>query len=274
MNVVMRTMLRSVAALTISAAAFSAALPHPVHAEPMLSVTIDQSAHQTSSINKNDRQYVPAVFFQKMGATVLWNDSSQTVTLTNGSRQVMFPSGGTQVIHRPGRTYIPLRYAAESLGMSVDYNAKTESVSIQTHPAALSTLAASTATKISKDDFYWLAQITEAEAGGEPYEGKVAVAAVILNRVNDPEWPNSIQDVIFQIVKVNGTKYYQFSPVLDGRIYKVTPDEETNRAVKDALNGTDPTDGATVFYNPKKTTNKWVRERPVSTTIGNHIFSY
>lgn len=80
--------------------------------------------------------------------------------------------------------------------------------------------------------------------------------------------------MIFQVVEVNGTEYYQFSPVADGRIYEVEPTEETYRAVQDALNGMDPTNGAAVFYNPDKTSNRWVQERPVSTTIGGHIFSF
>ena len=107
----------------------------------------------------------------------------------------------------------------------------------------------------------------QAEAGGEPYQGQVAVAATILNRLDSPRFPNTITEVIYQVV--NG--YYQYSPVLDGRINQPAADS-ARRAVRDAVNGADPSLGATGFYNPRKTSNQWVRQQPVTVTIGNHVF--
>ncbi|MCF2939501.1 cell wall hydrolase [Paenibacillus alkaliterrae] len=126
---------------------------------------------------------------------------------------------------------------------------------------------------VSQEDLKWLYQVTEAEAGGESYKGKTAVAASILNRVKSPDWPMTIQDTIFQVTKYNGISYYQYSPVLDKRIYEVTPSAERKKAVQAALNGEDPSKGAVVFYNPGKTDNQWVRSKEVTVIIGNHVFA-
>ncbi|WP_304171619.1 cell wall hydrolase [Limnochorda pilosa] len=120
---------------------------------------------------------------------------------------------------------------------------------------------------LSPSDLDLLAQLVTAEAEGESYEGQVAVAATVLNRLRDPRYPDTVSGVIFQYV--NGLP--QFSPVANGRIY--LPATETARqAVLDALKGWDPTNGALGFYNPAKTSNQWVRQQPVTSAIGNHLF--
>jgi N-acetylmuramoyl-L-alanine amidase len=125
-----------------------------------------------------------------------------------------------------------------------------------------------TVSRFSSRDIELLAKLVSAEARGEPYLGKVAVAATVLNRLNDPRYPNSISEIIFQ---VEGGRY-QYSPVQDGQIY-LSPDETSRKAVIDAMSGYDPTGGATIFYNPQKTSDSWVRSKTYITTIGNHIFS-
>lgn len=119
----------------------------------------------------------------------------------------------------------------------------------------------------SAADLDLFARLVHAEAAGEPYIGQVAVAATVLNRLKSPVYPNTLWGVIYQVV--NG--YYQYSPVLDGRI-NLPANNTARAAVRDALNGWDPSYGATGFYNPSKTSNQWVRSRPVTTVIGNHIF--
>lgn len=121
--------------------------------------------------------------------------------------------------------------------------------------------------ELSSADMELFARLVHSEAAGEPYVGQVAVAASVLNRVKDSRYPNTVRAVILQVV--NG--YYQYSPVLDGRI-NLPANETALRAVRDALNGADPSLGATGFYNPAKTSNQWVRNQPVTTTIGNHVF--
>ncbi len=113
------------------------------------------------------------------------------------------------------------------------------------------------------NDVYLLAKLVHGEARGEPYKGMVAVAAVVLNRVESSLFPNNIANVIYQ----SGA----FSVVDDGQI-NLAPDQSSLRAARDAINGWDPSGGALFYYNPAKTTNKYMRSRPVIVTIGDHIF--
>mgnify|MGYP001944159859 FL=1 len=117
-------------------------------------------------------------------------------------------------------------------------------------------------------DLYWLARIIQAEAGGESYQGKVAVGNVILNRVNSKEFPNTIYNVIFE--------YYgsipQFSPVADGTIYN-TPSQESINAAKEAINGVRPVGNSTYFFNPSKAAGTWiVKNKTYVSRIGGHVF--
>ena len=109
-----------------------------------------------------------------------------------------------------------------------------------------------------------LARVISAEAKGESYTGQVAVGAVVLNRVEHPSFPKTVAGVVYQ----PGA----FSSVGDGQINNPVS-ETSKKAAKDALNGWDPSGGAIYFYNPKKSTSKWIFSRPTITTIGNHIFA-
>ena len=117
---------------------------------------------------------------------------------------------------------------------------------------------------VTDADLKLLARVVHGEARGEPYTGKVAVAAVVLNRVDSPSFPNTIAGVIYQ----NNA----FTAVLDGQI-NLTPDDEAYRAARDALNGWDPTGGALYYYNPSIATSSWIYSRKVVTTIGKHRFA-
>ena len=114
-------------------------------------------------------------------------------------------------------------------------------------------------------DVQLLARAINGEARGEPYEGQVAVGAVILNRVKDSRFPNTIAGVIYQAGA--------FTAVADGQI-NVPIDEDSTvvKAAQDALNGWDPTGGAVYYFNPDTATNKWIWSRPVIKTIGKHRF--
>jgi len=116
---------------------------------------------------------------------------------------------------------------------------------------------------ISNNDLYLLSCCVYGEARGESYTGKVAVAAVVLNRLDSSKFPNSISGVIYQ----KGA----FTCVDDGQINLGTNDECT-RAAQDALNGWDPTGGALYYFNPKTATSKWIWSRPQLVTIGKLIF--
>ena len=114
-------------------------------------------------------------------------------------------------------------------------------------------------------DVQLLARAINGEARGEPYEGQVAVGAVILNRVKAPNFPNTISGVIYQ----PGA----FTAVSDGQINVALEDDSTVvKAARDALNGWDPTGGAIYYFNPDTATNKWIWSRPHIKTIGKHRF--
>lgn len=122
--------------------------------------------------------------------------------------------------------------------------------------------------KISFADKELMAKLVHAEAIGEPYAGKVAVATVILNRMDNPNFPSTVKGVIYQVD--NG--YYAFSPVKDGRINN-TPDAASRRAVNEALALRGTGKGSLYFFNPRTANSTWLFSRTVTTTIGNHRFA-
>ncbi len=115
----------------------------------------------------------------------------------------------------------------------------------------------------TESNVYLLARIISAEARGEPYEGQVAVGAVILNRIEHPSFPDTLSGVIYQ----NGA----FTAIVDGQFNQPISDSAYN-AARDALNGWDPSGGAIYYYNPDKTSNAFIHSRPVIKVIGGHRF--
>ncbi|GEA14683.1 MAG: N-acetylmuramoyl-L-alanine amidase [Moorella sp. (in: firmicutes)] len=115
------------------------------------------------------------------------------------------------------------------------------------------------------DELNLLARLIAAEAGNEPYEGQVAVGAVVLNRVRSPLFPTSISGVIYEP--------WAFESVHNGLIWQVTNLASPTAAAADALNGWDPTYGALFFWNPAKPVSPWIWTRTIITQIGNHVFA-
>ena len=121
---------------------------------------------------------------------------------------------------------------------------------------------------ISAADKDLMARLVRAEAVGEPYAGKVAVATVILNRVDSPDFPNSIKSVINQIS--NG--HYAFTPVQNGQINQPA-DAASRQAVNEALAFRGQGSGSLFFYNPETAVSKWIFSRETTVTIGKHRFA-
>jgi N-acetylmuramoyl-L-alanine amidase len=121
---------------------------------------------------------------------------------------------------------------------------------------------------VSPADKDLMARLVRAEAVGEPYAGKVAVAVVVLNRVKSNEFPNTIRNVIYE--KSNG--YYAFTPVQNGEINKAA-DAESKRAVNEAIALGSQGNGSLYFFNPKTAKSDWILTREVTVTIGNHRFA-
>ncbi|MCL6453687.1 MAG: spore cortex-lytic enzyme [Alicyclobacillus sp.] len=116
---------------------------------------------------------------------------------------------------------------------------------------------------LSSSDLNLMAHTVYAEARGEPFEGQVAVAAVILNRLQSPKFPNTIPGIIYQ----PGA----FTSVSDGQI-NLQPNAEAMKAVMDAVHGWDPSHGALYYFNPATATSSWIWSQPEITKIGDHIF--
>lgn len=121
-------------------------------------------------------------------------------------------------------------------------------------------------TERTNGDAYLLAQIINAEAKGEPYNGKVAVGNVIMNRVSSSQFPDTIKGVVYQ----KG----QFYPVTSGSI-NAKPSQESINAAKEVLNGKQIVGKqALYFYNPNTSTSDWIFSRKTIMDIGNHRFAY
>ena len=118
--------------------------------------------------------------------------------------------------------------------------------------------------RIPEEEKDLLARLVTAEAKGEPYEGKVAVATVVLNRVDHEQYPDSIKEVIYE--------KRQFQPVDNGMI-NTPATEEAEKAVNEAIarQGTDK--GSLNFYNPDIVNSEWHRSKTVTEEIGNHVFT-
>lgn len=162
------------------------------------------------------------------------------------------------------KTKAAVQYFQRKNGLTADGivgNATAKALGITLSGATSS--GSTTAGSISNSDLYLLSCCVYGEARGESYTGKVAVAAVVLNRVKSSKFPNSISGVIYQ----QGA----FTCVSDGQINLGTNDECT-RAAQDALNGWDPSGGALYYFNPATATSKWIWSRPQLVTIGKHIF--
>ena len=116
----------------------------------------------------------------------------------------------------------------------------------------------------SSSDVYLLAKTIYAEGRGEPYTGQVAIGAVVMNRVRNSAFPNTVSGVVYQ--------KHAFTAVSDGQI-NLTPDDTAMRAARDAINGWDPTGGALYYYNPAVATSAWIFDRQTITVIGRHVFA-
>ena len=116
----------------------------------------------------------------------------------------------------------------------------------------------------TSSEVYLLAKTIYAEGRGEPYTGQVAIGAVVLNRVRNKDFPNTIAGVVYQ--------KHAFTAVSDGQI-NLTPNDTAMKAARDAINGWDPTGGAIYYYNPAVATSAWIFDRQTVTVIGKHVFA-
>ena len=167
------------------------------------------------------------------------------------------------VINLDGRVYLPVRPMAKAFSLDLVWDSEKREVKLFT--TGKRTKWASEV--YDDDDLYWLSRIINAEAGSEPFLGKIAVGNVVLNRVESPLYPNSVYGVVFD------RKYgLQFSPVADGSIYR-TPSKDSVIAAKICLEGYSLTDTALYFLNPRIATSFWiVNSCAYEFSLGRHDF--
>ena len=199
-------------------------------------------------------------FVRADAAVVAWGDKGDQVTLIQQKlKQYGYFSGTVDGVFGK-QTYDAVVWFQRKNGLKVD-----GAVGESTAAALGITLTGSvSAASYNESETYLLGRLVHGEARGEPYVGKVAVAAVVLNRVKSPSFPNTISGVIYQ----SGA----FDAVSDGQI-NLTPDEDSLRAARDALNGWDPTGGCLYYYNPATATNGGIWSRTVQLSIGKHNFA-
>ena len=160
---------------------------------------------------------------------------------------------------REGASYIPLRLAAEALGLSVHWDSEAQCAVAEGKPCA---------PRYTEEDLFWLARIIHAESGAEPLPGQIAVGNVVLNRVRGDCFADSIYAVIFEIC----SGYYQFEPAENGHIYD-TPDAASRLAAEMALAGYDAVGDCQYFFAPRLSEGRWIRQHcRYVTTIGCHVF--
>ena len=169
-----------------------------------------------------------------------------------------FYSGAVDGVYGSG-TEQAVKAFQQAYGLSVDGKAGTQTLAAM----GISEQQQGSASSQGSGDLALLARLISAEARGEPYNGQVAVGAVVLNRVEHPSFPNSISGVIYQ----GGA----FTCITDGQFNEPVA-ESAYRAAQDAMNGSDPSGGAIYYFNPSTATSKWIWSRPLLVTIGKHRF--
>lgn len=170
-------------------------------------------------------------------------------------------SGGIDGIYGSGTLKAVKRFQQKN-GLNADGIAGTKTLQAMGIFNSSGSSGSSTGSN-SSSSLNLISRFVYAESRGEPYQGQVAVAAVILNRVKDSRFPNTVSGVVYQ----SGA----FTCVTDGQI-NLSPNNTAKKAAQDAMNGWDPSLGAVYYFNPNTATSKWIWSRPMTIKIGKHRF--
>lgn len=251
------------AALTLGAVVPAAA------AERKVPVQVDGTVLDTVNYLDRGVTYVPlrALLDAFGGWEVGWDSEAKAaVAVAGATRLTADPAADTITVDghtysgnvsvRSGQTYVPLRLAATACGAGVTWDRVLGGAAV-TSPNAV----------YDAEDLYWLSRIISAESQGEPLEGQIAVGNVVLNRVDSPEFPNSIREVVFDT-----NDGIQFEPVGNKTIYN-DPTDSAVKAAKMVLDGAETVGSCLYFYAPTLSKGLWVNaNRDYFTTIGCHQF--
>ncbi len=248
----------------------------------------------------NGRSYVSIRAFFGEDSSMLWDSATKTAIVSANDETLSFTHGDlffnhngnviwtdSEIAITDGRMFVPVRALANALSYEVLWEDRTKTVSlikdeseqptvpeVDTTPPPVENIPApeedeveKPADKYDKDSLYWLSRIICAESCIEPYQGKIAVGNVVLNRVKSPNYPNTVKGVVFD-------KRYaiQFEPVANGTVYN-TPNDECIKAAKECLDGKNVIGSCLYFLNPYTAVSTWIQNNcKYVTTIGGHDF--
>ena len=268
------------AALLVALSLFSV-LPLTAVAAAPVSVTVDGTPFSGSVQVKNNTTYVgirkfatdldpsASVTYHANTRTLTVRSDALTLTCTDGSNYIVangrYLYYDQPIFMKNGTMYAPILQLYRAFGAGIRWSDSLHGFAVTRGSGGI----ASGSSYYRSDEVLWLSRIISAEAKGEPLLGKIAVGNVILNRVGDRAFPNTIYGVIFD------RRYgVQFTPTANGTIY-ATPTEESIIAAKICLEGYSVSTGILYFVNPAKAPNSWAsKNRSFFGKIGNHAFYY
>ena len=237
-----------------------------------VSVAVNGTVLTEPGVVEGGVTYVPLVPLVEAlgGGDASWDPEKRTARADTGIFELTVPVGENWLladgyrfgvdqpaILRGGRTCVPLRSAANLLGAQVVWNGWDAPVEVNTAPPVA----------CSEEDFYWLTRIISAESQGESLYGQLAVGSVVLRRVEDPGFPDTIREVIFDTAGA-----VQFEPTANGTVYE-DPAQQSILAARMVLSGTRTAGDSLYFFAPALSEGTWIRENcQYVTTIGNHMF--
>jgi len=238
------------------------------------------SSAATYTVVKGDSLYTIGQLFGTTSSTIMSQNGLKSTVIYPG--QKLNISADVYTVQKGDSLYLIAKKYGISLNSLRKANGKWDDVIyvgqnlIIPRPASGTTTLSATSTATANNgaipytqsDLDLLARLITAEANNQPYTAKVGVGAVVVNRVKDSDFPNTISGVIYE--KSYG--YYQFTPVQNGMINKPAS-QEAVKAAYDALNGVDPTNGALYFFD-NTATNKWLWSKKIALKSGNMIYAY
>lgn len=236
---------------------------------------VEVNADWTYTVRRGDTIFRIARRFGTTVTAIRRRNGLTRSTVRIGQR-IVIPTAPRQVAARGGWYYTVRRgdtifRIAQRTGLSVTRlraaNGWISSVRIGQRifiPTTTAARTTRTAGRRGAVDAYMLARLIHGEAEAEPYIGKVAVGAVVLNRVENPKFPGTLAGVLYQP--------HAFEAVSNGRVYN-SPNQDSRRAAQAAINGWDPSGGAIFFFAPTKTSNRFIWSRRIINRIGKHVFA-
>ena len=242
-----------------------------------VSIVIDGESYGGDVYTVANTAYVSLrEFSDYVGASVSWDQSSSTAQVSAPSLSLSVEADSNVISANGralwcefgsflygGRLYVPVRQISRAFGFDCDYTREDRTTRLTRSRTAIE----SGDSYYDSEELHWLSRIIEAEAGAEPFAGKMAVGGVIANRVRSREFPNSIVGVIFDCA--NGV---QFSPVSNGAIYN-SPSSDSILAAKLTLEGTSIVGDALYFLNASLADSFWiVNNCTYVMSIGGHDF--